>query len=91
MPQNQYVFQDDLPLAFSGDASTVKISDYVTTLPKDQPVVFFIGAMAHGEDNWVDDIVDDKISISEYPLSAAVACSKLVRVFDDLIFVDECI
>ena len=34
--------------------------------------------MAHGHDNWVDDIVDDKISISDYPLSAAVTCSKLV-------------
>jgi hypothetical protein len=41
--------------------------------------VFFIGAMAHGSDNWVDDIVDDKISISEYPLSASVTCGKLVR------------
>lgn len=41
-------------------------------------------AMAHGHDNWVDDIVDDKISISDYPLSAAVTCSKLTSNLEDL-------
>jgi rRNA small subunit pseudouridine methyltransferase Nep1 len=32
--------------------------------------------MAHGVDNFADDWVDEKIGISQYPLSAAVACSK---------------
>ncbi len=68
-------------ITLSGDASTVRLSQYLPTLPKDGPIVFFIGAMAHGSDDWVDDIVDDKISLSEYSLSAAVACSKLVRGF----------
>lgn len=40
--------------------------------------------MAHGHDDWVDDIVDDKISISDYPLSAAVTCSKLTSNLEDL-------
>jgi rRNA small subunit pseudouridine methyltransferase Nep1 len=68
----------------SSDSPVTRVSDYVTTLPKDEPVVFFIGAMAHGEDNWVDDIVDDKISISEYPLSASVTCAKLTNAYEDL-------
>jgi rRNA small subunit pseudouridine methyltransferase Nep1 len=40
--------------------------------------------MAHGHDDWVDEIVDDKISISDYPLSAAVTCSKLTSTLEDL-------
>ncbi|RKO87088.1 Alpha/beta knot methyltransferase [Blyttiomyces helicus] len=59
-------------ITMSSDVPTVRIGSYVATLPSNQPVVFFIGAMAHGSDNWVDDLVDDKISISEYPLSASV-------------------
>ncbi|KAI8607507.1 Alpha/beta knot methyltransferase, partial [Chytriomyces sp. MP71] len=71
-------------ITMSSDSAVVKCSDYVKTLPKDQPIVFFIGAMAHGDDNWVDDIVDEKISISEYPLSASVTCGKLTCAFEDM-------
>jgi rRNA pseudouridine-1189 N-methylase Emg1 (Nep1/Mra1 family) len=65
----------------SSDSPTVRLSSYVKTLPDDTPIVFFIGAMARGEDNWVDDIVDEKISVSEYPLSASVTCGKLVYTY----------
>ena len=68
-------------LAMSSEVKPVRLSSYLSTLPSDEPLVFFIGAMAHGHDDWVDDIVDDKISISDYPLSAAVTCSKLVKRF----------
>lgn len=40
--------------------------------------------MAHGHDDWVDEVVDQKISISEFPLSASVVCSKLVSNLEDL-------
>ncbi|KAJ3408382.1 hypothetical protein HDU80_005886 [Chytriomyces hyalinus] len=70
-------------ITMSSDSAVVKCSDYVKTLP-DGPIVFFIGAMAHGEDNWVDDIVDEKISISEFPLSASVTCGKLTCAFEDM-------
>lgn len=63
--------------ALSGDVDTVKLSKYVPSLPDDTPICFFIGAMAHGVDNFADDQIDEKISISEYPLSASVACGKL--------------
>ncbi|KAJ3362995.1 hypothetical protein HDU91_003169 [Kappamyces sp. JEL0680] len=64
--------------AMSSEVPAAPLSQYLGTVPKDETLVFFIGAMAHGHDNWVDDIIDDKISISDYPLSAAVTCSKLV-------------
>ncbi|KAI9090958.1 Alpha/beta knot methyltransferase [Phlyctochytrium arcticum] len=71
-------------ITMSSDVPTVRINSYVTTLPSDTPIVFFIGAMAHGADDWVDDLVDDKISISEYPLSASVTCGKLTCAFEEL-------
>lgn len=37
--------------------------------------------MARGKDDFADGVVDEKISISDYPLSASVACGK-VRVFN---------
>jgi hypothetical protein len=45
--------------------------------------------MARGRDDFADHIVDEKISISDYPLSASVACGKvrvvhcLLRVMND--------
>ena len=33
--------------------------------------------MARGRDDFADHLVDEKISISDYPLSASVACGKV--------------
>jgi rRNA small subunit pseudouridine methyltransferase Nep1 len=57
---------------------------YVAALPADVPVVFVVGAMAHGK---VDaSYTDEFISISEYPLSAACClgriCNALEAKFD---------
>ncbi|KAJ3040598.1 18S rRNA pseudouridine methyltransferase [Rhizophlyctis rosea] len=71
-------------ITMSSEVPAIRLSSYLPTLPQDQPVVFFIGAFASGSDNWVDDIIDDKISISEYPLSASVTCGKLTCAFEDL-------
>jgi len=50
-----------------------------------KPVCFFVGAMAHGEDNFADEFgIDDRVSLSEFPLSASVACSKLTNAFEEL-------
>ena len=46
------------------------------------PVVLFIGAMAHGSDDFGD--IEEKISVSQYPLSASVACAKVCCAFEDL-------
>jgi rRNA small subunit pseudouridine methyltransferase Nep1 len=41
--------------------------------------------MAHGEDNFADEFgIDDRVSLSEFPLSASVACSKLTNAFEEL-------
>lgn len=44
-------------------------------------MVFVIGAMAKGDDTV--DYVEDYISFSSYPLSASVACSKVMNAFEE--------
>ncbi|RKP11825.1 Nep1-domain-containing protein [Piptocephalis cylindrospora] len=81
---------DHLPIkckkiCFSGDATeTVHLPTWAKSLPKDESLVVSIGAMAHGEDSFADAYVDEKISCSQYPLSASVACGKLCCAMEDL-------
>lgn len=72
----------NIRIGMSGDVETVHLGEWVKTLPADHTPVFFIGAMSHGEDNF--EFVEKKISISNYPLSASVACSKVCNAFEDL-------
>ncbi|OMJ29951.1 Ribosomal RNA small subunit methyltransferase mra1 [Smittium culicis] len=81
---------DHLPInsrkiCFSYDSPTVHLQTWVRkNLPTNMSLVVAIGAMAHGKDNFADAYVDEKIGISEYPLSASVACSKLCCAFEDI-------
>ena len=64
-------------ITLSHNAPVQRLSGYLPTVPKDHSIAVFVGAMAHGADNFADAIVDEKISISEYSLSASVACGKV--------------
>ncbi|KAJ1969612.1 18S rRNA pseudouridine methyltransferase [Dimargaris xerosporica] len=78
LPMNGY------KIALSFDAPTVKLSSYVKRLPKTKSIVVAVGAMSHGVDNFADSYVNEKISVSDYPLSASVACGKLCCALEDL-------
>ena len=60
----------------------LKMVDFARTLPVDEPVVYFIGAMAHGE--YDVEALDEEISISEYPLSASTVCAKVCYAYEDV-------
>lgn len=47
-----------------------------------QNVVLVIGAFAHGHLNL--DYTEDSISVSSYPLSAALTCAKLCSAFEEV-------
>lgn len=64
-------------ITLSHDAPTHKVSDYVRALPEDISLCVFIGAMAHGADDFADFYIDEKISVSDYSLSASVSASKV--------------
>lgn len=58
----------------------VKLAEFVRDLPDDVPAVFSVGAMAHGK---IDvSYVDQMISVSEYPLSAACCISRITNAFE---------
>lgn len=70
--------------ALSGDAPTIRLSQFLPTLPETHSVAVFVGAMARGPDNFADAYVDQKISISDYSLSASVACGKFCCAMEEL-------
>ncbi|KAG9009646.1 hypothetical protein FRB94_011651 [Tulasnella sp. JGI-2019a] len=71
-------------ITLSGDARTVRLSDYLPKLPETHSVAVFVGAMARGEDNFADGIVDEKVSISNYALSASVSGESISPDLTDL-------
>ncbi|CDK26894.1 unnamed protein product [Kuraishia capsulata CBS 1993] len=70
-------------ITLSFDAPVRRVQDYIETLDDDESVCVFVGAMARGKDNFADEFVDEKIGVSEYPLSASVACSKFCHGAED--------
>jgi len=70
-------------VTLSFEADVVRVRDYIDTLGADESICVFVGAMAKGPDNFADQYVDEKISISHYSLSASVACSKFCHAAED--------
>ena len=71
-------------VTLSFDAPLVKVSDYIGTLDHKESICVFVGAMAKGTDNFADQFVDEKIAISNWSLSASVACSKFCHAAEDV-------
>lgn len=62
--------------------SAEEIVDIKSLVPKKEPIVFAIGAMAHGA---IDpDYTEKAVSFSNYPLSAALTCAKLCNAAEEV-------
>lgn len=70
-------------VTLSFDAPVIRVQDYVNKLEPDESVCLFVGAIARGKDDFADEFVDEKIGVSQYPLSASVACSKFCHGCED--------
>lgn len=70
-------------VTLSFDAPVRKVQDFVHTLDEDESLCVFVGAMARGKDTFADELVDEKIGVSNYSLSASVACSKFCHGCED--------
>lgn len=70
-------------VTLSFDAPVIRVQDYIEKLAKDESICVFVGAMARGKDNFADEFVDEKVGLSNYPLSASVACSKFCHGAED--------
>ncbi|KAF2011731.1 nucleolar essential protein-like protein 1 [Aaosphaeria arxii CBS 175.79] len=71
-------------VTLSFDAPVVRVRDYIQGLGPKESICVFIGAMAKGSDDFADSIKDDSIGISNYNLSASVACSKFCHAAEDV-------
>ena len=68
----------------SFEAPVVRVADYIKTLRQNESICVFVGAMAKGKDDFADEWKDDSISISNFSLSASVACSKFCHAAEDV-------
>ncbi|KQJ94453.1 ribosomal RNA small subunit methyltransferase nep-1 [Brachypodium distachyon] len=75
-PVTQYlpVGARKIGLSYSS-VKSVNLFDYVAKSSDDEPLVFVVGAMAHGKIE--NDYSDDYIQISSYPLSAACCLNRI--------------
>jgi rRNA small subunit pseudouridine methyltransferase Nep1 len=71
-------------VTLSFDAPVCRVKNYIEGLGPKESICVFVGAMAKGSDDFADDLVDEKISISNYSLSASVACSKFCHAAEDV-------
>ncbi|KAJ1651281.1 18S rRNA pseudouridine methyltransferase, partial [Dispira simplex] len=78
LPVNSY------KVVLSYDAPTVRLASYFQTIPPTKSIVVVVGSMAHGPDTFADHYADEKIGVSNYPLSASVACGKVCCALEDL-------
>ncbi|XP_015925720.1 ribosomal RNA small subunit methyltransferase NEP1 [Parasteatoda tepidariorum] len=62
--------------------SSEKIVHPRDLVPPDEPIVIVVGAMAHGQ--VTADYAEETVSISGYPLSAALTCSKFCSAFEEV-------
>lgn len=76
-PIPEYLPPQTHKITLTHNAPVQRLSRYVPTIPANHSLAVFVGAMAHGQDDFADLVVDEKISISEYSLSASVACGKV--------------
>ena len=83
-PVTDYFPPNTHKITLSYNAPVQRLTSYLATIPSDRSIAVFVGAMAHGEDDFADGVVDEKISISEYSLSASVACGKFCCSLEDL-------
>ena len=83
-PITQYLPPRCRKVTLSFDAPVVRVRDYISGLASDESICVFVGAMAKGQDDFADQFVDESISISNFGLSASVACSKFCHAAEDV-------
>ena len=82
-PVSQYLPHDCRKVTLSWEAPVVNMREFVGSLKDGESLCVVVGAMAKGKDDFADDWVDEKIGVSNYSLSASVACSRVCHTVED--------
>ena len=81
-PVTKYLPGDALRIGFSSKCEVVKMNKWVEERVTDTtPIVFVVGAFAHGTIDF--SYVDEKIGVSQYPLSAACAIGRITNALEN--------
>ncbi|MCJ1441190.1 MAG: 18S rRNA pseudouridine methyltransferase [Stictis urceolatum] len=83
-PITDYLPPNCRKVTLSFEAPVVRVRDYIEGLNNNESICVFVGAMAKGNDDFADAFKDDSISISNFSLSASVACSKFCHAAEDV-------
>lgn len=83
-PVTQYLPPNCRKVTLSWEAPVVNAREYVAGLGPGESLCVAVGAMAKGKDDFADGWVDEKIGLSNYSLSASVACSKICHATEDV-------
>jgi len=83
-PVSRYLPENSKKIAMSWDAPKVRLYPYFKKLSPERTLCVAIGAMAKGQDDFADSYVDEKIGVSDYALSASVACGKVCCALEDV-------
>lgn len=83
-PVTDYLPPNCRKVTLSWDAPVIPVREYIQGLKEDESICVVVGAMAKGKDDFADAWVDEKIGVSNYSLSASVACSKFCHAAEDV-------
>jgi rRNA small subunit pseudouridine methyltransferase Nep1 len=83
-PVTQYLPPNCRKVTLSWESPAVNVREYIGGLGDNESLCIVIGAMAKGKDDFADSWVDEKIGVSNYSLSASVACSKMCHAAEDV-------
>ncbi|KIP05133.1 hypothetical protein PHLGIDRAFT_25232 [Phlebiopsis gigantea 11061_1 CR5-6] len=82
-PIANYLPTDATKIALSADAH-LEHPRALASRALSRPLVFFVGAMAKGPDNFATGVAEHQVSLSEFPLSASAVLAKLCCAVEDL-------
>jgi rRNA small subunit pseudouridine methyltransferase Nep1 len=83
-PVTQYLPPNCRKVTLSWEAPVMNVREYIQGLGDEESICVVVGAMAKGKDDFADGWVDEKIGVSNYSLSASVACSKFCHAAEDV-------
>jgi len=83
-PVSQYLPPNCRKVTLSWEAPVMNVREYISELEDNESICVVVGAMARGKDDFADGWVDEKIGVSNYSLSASVACSKFCHAAEDV-------
>jgi len=81
---DEYMPPGSRKIGLSVNGKKVNLREYAKELPMDSPLVFVIGCVAKSDPASACDFLEETISISDHPLSAAICCGKVCTEFENL-------